>query len=81
MNQQSRTFAHVVSADQQDPMKQMTVTPDIPGVHLRRVGRPCIPRIHANCKWLYEKNHDGVSNDHDSQEHRDWVRAKCDAGW
>ena len=67
INQQIHTFAHVVRADQQDPMKQMTVTPslDISGVHLRRVGRPRIPWIRANCKWLYKKDHEGSVYDHD----------------
>ena len=57
-NHQNRTFAHGVKAKDQDPMKQMTVTSslDIPGVHLRRVGRPRTPWIQANCKWLYEKD-------------------------
>ena len=83
MNQQDRTLAHVVRADQQDPMKQMFVTSnlDIPGVHLWRVGRPHIRSIHANCKWRYEKEHAGTVYNHDLQEHKDWVRAKCEAGW
>ena len=83
MNQQNRTFAHVVRADQQDPVKQMTVTSnlDIPVVHLRRVCRPRIPWTHANCKWLYEKEHAGTEYNHDLPEHKDWARAKYEAGW
>ena len=67
MNQQNRTFAHVVRADQQDPMKQVTV--------------PRIPWIHANSKWLYEKDHVGTEYNHDLEEHREWVKTKCGAGW
>ena len=78
MNQQNRTFAHVVRADQQDPMKQMTVTSnlEIPDVHVRRVGRPRIPWIHAVCKWLYEKEHIGTEYNHDLVEHKAWVKPK-----
>ena len=49
MNQQNGTFAHVVRADQQDSMKQMTMTANLE-VPLRRVGRPRIPWIQANSK-------------------------------
>jgi hypothetical protein len=83
MNQQNRTFAHVVRADQQDPMKQMTMTEnlEIPGVHLKRVGRPRITWIHANSKWIYEKAHPDDIYDPDKAEHKDWLKAKCEAGW
>ena len=83
MNQQNRTFAHVVRADQQDAMKQMTMTEnlEIPGVHLKRVGRPRIPWIYANSKWLYEKDHPGTVYNQDMQEHKDWLKTKCEARW
>ena len=83
MNQRTRAFAHVVRADQQDPMKQMTMTENLEmlGVHIRRVGRPRIPGIYANGKWLYEKEHPGIIYNQDLQEHKDWLKAKCEAGW
>ena len=80
MKQQNRTFAHVVRADQQDPMKQMTVNAhlEILGSHLRRVGLLRNPWVHAKCKWLYEKVH--LEYDHELDEHKAWVRDKCEAG-
>ena len=58
MNQQNRTYAHVVRADMMDPMKQMTLDSNLeaPMAIHRRVGRPRIPWVHANNKWLYEKD-------------------------
>ena len=83
MDQQNRTFAHVVRAGHQDPMKQMTVNDDlgIPGVQLCRVRRPRIPWVHANCKWLYETAHPDEEYNHALDEHKTWVKETCEAGW
>ena len=83
MNQQNRTFAHVVRAKDQDPMKQMTINEnlEVPGARLRKVGIPRTPWIYANCKWLYEKEHPGVEYNHENAEHKDWIKVICEAGW
>ena len=72
MNQQNGTFAHVVRANEQDPMKQMTINSnlEIPGARFRKVGRPRNPWILANCEWLCEKEHPGEEYDNENDDHK-----------
>ena len=83
MNQRNRTFAHVVRADGEDPMRQMTIDSnmDIPVAVIKRVGRPRQPWIVANFKWLYEEEHLGLEYDHDNAGHKLWVQAFFKAGF
>ena len=59
MNQQNRILGHVIRTPKidQDPMKTVTMDENLqmPGVHIKRVGRPRYSWVKENCRWIYEK--------------------------
>ena len=59
MNQQNRILGHIIRTPtiDQDPMRAVTMDENLqmPGVHIKRVGRPHLCWVKENCRWIYEK--------------------------
>ena len=57
MHQQNKLLGHVVRADSQDPMRMPIIDSKLntPGVVLRRSGKPRLPWVKGNCKWVYKE--------------------------
>ena len=77
MNQQNRTLGHVIRIpkENQDPMKMVTINDDLqmPGVFVKRVGRPRYGWVKENCRWIYEKEKQETYDPKD-QSHDDFVK-------
>ena len=77
MNQQNRTFGHVIRipTENQNPMKTSTIDSHLqmPGVFTKRVGRPRYCWVKENCRWIYEK-HKKEPYDPKNQAHDDYVK-------
>ena len=69
MTQQSETMVPVIRADWQDPMRQHTIINElhIPGVHMKRVGRPRVPTLGS--RELHVAVRARVSN----ENHKAWI--------
>ena len=77
MNQQNRILGHVIRTPKidLDPMRTVTIDDNIqmPGVHIKRVGRPRYGWVKENCRWIYEKEkHEAY--DPKNQTHDDFVK-------
>ena len=77
MNQQNRILGHVIRTPtiEQDPMKTVTIDQNLqmPGVYVKRVGRPRYGWVKENCRWIYEREK-LEEYDPKNQEHDDFVR-------
>ena len=77
MNQQNRTLGHVIRTptENQDPMRTATIDRNLqmPGVYIKRVGRPRYGWVKENCRWIYEK-HKMETYDPKDQAHDDFVK-------
>ena len=77
MNQQNRILGHVIRTPtiEQDPMRTVTIDQNLqmPGVYVKRVGRPRYGWVNENCRWIYEKEkHEAY--DPKNQEHDVFVK-------
>ena len=76
MSQQDRTCGHVIRADCQDPMRQMTIDAALlmPGIFTRRVGRP--RKVVRERRIVFRKKKNGEEYDHTDEERRLWVKIR-----